>query len=214
MPPEDKLMRLMRLAIVSCLSVFSVLTSSAGARAQDTYTVFGEHPVRGATRVAYWKNAQNRAAGEVAIEFGRPVWKEEYGPKLDEMTSGKIWRMGENFWSSLDTNLPVRIGGVDLPVGYYYLVITRSEDGSRWRLGFVDPAKARERTLDPYEVQTRPAEVPIRHEAPLSFSKSAERMERLDVDLRLAEGKETEGTLVIRWGDFALSAPFEVRLPS
>ncbi len=41
------------------------------------------------------------------------------------MTSGKIWRMGENFWTSLDSNAPLTIGGVEVPV----LVVTRPEDG-------------------------------------------------------------------------------------
>ena len=87
-----------------------------------------------------------------------------------------------------------------MPVGYYYLVVKRSEHGSKWSLAFVDPAETRSKAIDPLEVGTRPAEVPVRFEAPLTFEPLDVVRERLVIEL-------TEERLVIEWGSFALSAP-------
>ena len=170
---------------------------------QPRYIQFGQQTERGGTRVAYWDNEKNQAVGEVAIDFGRPLWKEQYAEQLDAMTSGKIWRMGENFWTTLDSNVPLTIGGADVPVGSYYLTVKRSEDGATWSLAFVDPVETRKRVLDPFEVGTRPDEIPVRFEAPLSFQTVEEPQERLVIEL-------SETRLRIRWGTFALSAPVSV----
>lgn len=173
-------------------------------------TQFGTKTERGSTRLAYWDNEKNEAVGQVAIDYGRPVWKDGYDTQLDAMTRGKIWRMGENFWTSLDTSLPVSIGGVEIPVGYYYLAVERSADGADWELLVVDPASVRERFLDAYEVGTRPSAVPVRLRVPLAFERregeGGERTEKLDIEL-------TEDRLLIAWGDFALSAPVAVKGP-
>ena len=109
--------------------IASVVLAATFSQDQPKYLEYGHHTDRGGTRVAYWDNEKDQAAGQVAIEFGRPAWKPEYDGQLDAMTSGKIWRLGENFWTSLDTNIPLTLGGVDVPVGYYYLVVKRTEDG-------------------------------------------------------------------------------------
>ncbi|MGA2611025.1 MAG: hypothetical protein ABSH01_26565, partial [Terriglobia bacterium] len=74
---------------------------------------------RASARVLYWNTQTNAAAGQFVIDYGRPVWKKEYEDpaKFDAMTRGKIWRMGSNFWSILDTQLPLSIGGKKVPVG-------------------------------------------------------------------------------------------------
>jgi len=173
------------------------------SQSQPRYSEYGQHTERGGTRVAYWDNEKDQAVGEVAIEYGRPLWKAAYDEQLDAMTSGKIWRLGENFWTSLDSNLTLTIGGVEVPVGYYYLVVKRSEDGSKWSLAFVDPVEIRKKTVDPFEVTTRETDVPVRFEAPLTFEPQDVVRERLVIEL-------TEERLVIQWGSFALSAPVSV----
>jgi hypothetical protein len=56
-------------------------------------------------RVLYWNEKTNSAAGEFAINYGRPVWKPVYEDpvKFDALTKGKVWRMGSNFWTNLDS---------------------------------------------------------------------------------------------------------------
>lgn len=184
-------------------NVIVLVVATVLAQAGSQYTQFGEHTERGGTRVAYWNAEKQQAAGEVAINFGRPEWKLEYDGRLDAMTAGKMWRMGENFWTSLDTNIPLTIADVDVAVGYYYLAVTRSEDGSRWNLVLIDPVETRKKRIDPYEVAARSDEVPVRFEVPLKFEARDEAQDPLDIRL-------SEERLVIAWGSFELSAPVSV----
>lgn len=185
------------------IGIVSMILAAVLSQAQPKVTEFGQQTERGGTRVAFWDNEKNQALGQAAIDYGRPLWKPEYQEQLDAMTSGKIWRLGENFWTTFDCNIPVRIGGIDVPVGYYYLVVKRSEDGSAWRLAFVDPDPIRQKHIDAFEVSTRPTEIPVRFEAPLTFEPRDAPRQRLEIQL-------TEERLVIEWGTFALSAPVSI----
>jgi DUF2911 family protein len=56
--------------------------------------------------------------------------------KFDGMTKGKTWRLGKDFWTVLDTNVPLKIAGKEVAAGTYYLGLFRSADGSAWSLAF------------------------------------------------------------------------------
>ena len=116
---------------------------------------------RGYDRVLYWDQQKDSAAGEFSIHYGRPVWKKEYedAAKFDGMTKGKTWRLGKDFWTVLDTNLPLKIGEKEIASGSYYLGLFRSADGATWSLAFIDPAKARVAHLDAFEINKAPIQV-------------------------------------------------------
>jgi len=163
-------------------------------------------------RVLYWNGQTNSAAGQVAIDYGRPVWKKEYNDtaKFDAMTRGKIWRMGSNYWTILDTNLPLSIGGKKVPVGLYYLGLHRSEEGSEWSLAFIDPAKARKVHLDAFQIERAPVEF----EAHMSDVAKAENpAEKLTITLTYAKDAIKHVTMRIAWGNLVLSTPIEVTVP-
>src|SRR5208283_5477202 len=88
----------------------------------------GQPNDRASARVLYMNTEKHEAAGQFAIDYGRPVWKSTYEDpaKFDQMTKGKTWRMGSNFWTALDTGLPLKISGTVVPPGYYYLGLHRS----------------------------------------------------------------------------------------
>ncbi len=184
-------------------------------QAQGNFWIYGQVvEERASTRIGYWYKNVNAGLGEMVISYGRPLWKEQYAQQLDQMTRGKMWRMGDNYWTLLDTNLPLQIAGVDVPVGLYYLAVKRSQDGAKWELVFIDPAKCRRKLLDSYDVGTRPAEVPVLFTAPLSFEENdAEKAERLTLLLKLDSGSQTEGSLKLTWGNLALSAAVKIHLP-
>ena len=98
----------------------------------------------GSTRVLFWNTKVDSSAGQFAINYGRPGWKKDYedSAKFDAMTKGKVWRMGSNFWTTLDTSLALKISGKSIPVGAYYLGLHRSEDGATWSLAFIDPLRS------------------------------------------------------------------------
>ena len=121
----------------------------------------GQPDDRASARVLYWNTVKHEAAGQFAINYGRPVWKSDYEDpaKFDGMTKGKTWRMGSNFWTVLDTCLPLKISGKTRSRRLLLLGLHRSEDGSKWSLAFIDPAKVRAAHIDAFEIQKAPVDV-------------------------------------------------------
>src|SRR5262245_59953490 len=137
--------------------------------------VFGGQPdERASTRLLY---ETDRAIGEFAIDYGRPSWKKEYEEPavFDKMTRGKVWRLGKDFWTVLDTSLPLRISGREVGVGSYYLGLHRSEDGASWSLAFFDPTKVRGAKFDAFEIN----KVPIGFKVPVQLQQGGELVEKL-----------------------------------
>lgn len=167
---------------------------------------------RGSTRILYFSKSSNSPAGEFAINFGRPAWKPEFAGQLDQMKGG-YWRFGNNFWTVLDTNVPLSVGGVSVPVGYYYLMVARSQDGAQWSLALVDPDSARNLRMDPYQVPTDGKELKVLYSAPLQFSQREEQTDKLAITLHGAGGADpSDVTLTIEWAKFALTAPIKADL--
>ncbi len=165
---------------------------------------------RGSARVLYWGARAGKALGEFAVDYGRPVWRKEYddGAKFDAMTKGKVWRLGSNYWTILDTNLPLKVAGKQVAVGLYYLGLRRSADGRDWSLVFVDPAKVRVKRLDAFEIDRAPVEF----EAPMTVVPAGETTEKLTITLDYPKEKPKNVTLRVAWGKLRLSAPIEVTL--
>jgi hypothetical protein len=168
----------------------------------------GQPDDRASARVLYWNAKKNMAAGQFAINYGRPVWKSVYDDpaKFDAMTMGKVWRMGSNFWTALDTSLPLKISGKEIHMGYYYLGLRRSADGSHWSLAFIDPANVRAVDLDAFDIQ----KAPVLFEVPMSVAKSVTKAERLTITLSYPKDEIRKVTLKVAWGDLALTAPIDV----
>jgi len=165
---------------------------------------------RASARVLYWNLKAKAAAGQIAINYGCPVWKKDYEnpAKFDEMTKGKVWRLGNNFWTTLVTDLPLAISGKPVAPGPYYLGLSRSTDGSQWSLAFIDPAGARQAHLDAFDI--RKAKVDFL--APMTTEKAGELAEKLTITLTHPKDDIKNVTLKIVWGNLALSAPIKVEL--
>lgn len=196
----------MAFALMICLA--------AAAQAQDAKSklnVFGgEQAERSSVRIGYWDPEKKAVVGEFVIDYGRPAWKKEYenSAAFDLMTKGKIWRLGSNYFTVLDTNLPLKIGGKDVPAGMYYLGLHRSEDGATWSLAFIDPAKARAARLDAFAI----AEAPVEFRVPMTLEKAAETKDKLTIVLSSQKENIRSASLRISWGQLQLSAPIEVSL--
>jgi len=161
-------------------------------------------------RVLYWNQKTDSAAGQFAINYGRPLWKQVYEDpsKFDAMTKGKVWRMGSNFWTNFETQLPLSIGGKSIPAGYYYVGVHRSADGSQWSLAFIDPAEVRHAHLDAFEIQR----AHVKFEAPLSLAKAEGKPEKLTITFSYPKDDVKNVTLRVAWGNLALTAPVKVTL--
>jgi hypothetical protein len=176
---------------------------------QPTIVADGGQPDdRASARVLYWNTKKNAAAGQFAIDYGRPVWKSVYEDtaKFDAMTKGKVWRMGSNFWTVLDTCLPLRVSGREVPIGYYYLGLHRSADGSKWSLAFIDPQKVGAAHRDAFDVQ----KATVEFEVPMSVATTETKAEKLTITLSYPKDDIRKVTLELAWGNVALTAPIDV----
>jgi hypothetical protein len=189
-----------------------VLLSLISAHAQQTKpTVIaegGKPDDRASARVLYMNTQKHESNGQFAIDYGRPAWKGIYEDpeKFDQMTKGKTWRMGSNFWTALDTGLPLKISGRDVHPGYYYLGLHRSEDGSNWSLAFIDPAQVRAARLDASQI----AKAPVAFEVPMTIAKAETKPEKLTIELSYSQDNIHKVTLNVSWGTLALTAPIDV----
>ena len=165
----------------------------------------GGYQERGSARVLYWGPRIDAALGQFAIDYGRPSWKKEYDDvaKFDSMTRGKVWRLGSNFWTVLDTSIPLHIAGSEVDVGCYYLGLERSHDGSTWQLVFIDPAKARGMRLDAYQIQR----APVLFRAPMTVEPAGDVAEKLTITISYTKERIKDAKLSIAWGRLRLSAP-------
>jgi hypothetical protein len=185
---------------------------AAGAQdKQANIVVFGSDSLeRGTVRVGYWNRAKNTGAGGFFIDYGKPVWKKDYedAGKFDSMTKGKVWRLGSEYWSVLDTNVPLKVGGTNVPPGQWYIGLHRSQDGAAWSLVFIDPSKVRGTRLDPSEINRAPVEF----RAPMTMEQTKEVAEKLTISLDVPKEDPKRTTMKIAWGNLQLKAPIEVAL--
>lgn len=193
------------------LAVCTLLIATAAGYAQQASSLQsfgGTVDERGSTRIALYDQARQAVVGEYAINYGRPVWKAEYAQQIDQMTEGKTWRLGNNFWTTLDTNLPLELAGVKVPVGSYYLAVRRSADGSNWKLAFLNPEAVRQHRIDAFDV----SKAPVAFTAPLKFSKTEKNAQKLTIVLDRDKAHPGQGQLLIEWGNLQLSAPVKAQL--
>lgn len=193
----------MKIKAVLFLAILSFTSTLLAQKGKGALKVFGgETTPRAEARLLFWNSAKNAAAGEFVITYGQPEWKAEYSKSenFDKMTKGKVWRLGKNFWTMLDTNLPLRVGGEQVAPGQYYLGVKRSKNGARWKLCFINPETARAAKLDASGINA----AEIAFTAPLKFSESSSNKEKLDISLAKAGSKLNRAQLVIAWGGFSL----------
>ncbi len=163
---------------------------------------------RGSARVLYWNTKADTAFGQFAIDYGRPVWRKEYDDpsNFDKLTKGKIYRLGSNFWTVLDTQLPLRISGRDVAPGQYCLGLARSAEGDRWSLAFIDSTRVRSMRLDAFQIER----APVLFQVPLNGEPASGRSEKLTITFSYAKEKPKDVELRIAWGTIQLAAPVEV----
>ena len=186
----------------------TTLYAQRGSEQQGSIRALGgSSSPRASARVLYSNRADRSFPGQLAIHYGQPQWRSEYEDPttFDQMTQGRVWRMGNDFWTVLDTNLPLKIAGRDIAVGAYYLGVHRSEDGSTWSLAFMDPAKIRRARLDASEI----AKATIDFMVPMTFAKAEETTEELVISLN-TDDNLTDVTLKVVWGNLQLTAPIQV----
>src|SRR5262245_16177828 len=112
-------------------SLVAALALTWPAAAQDIVASAQSGP-RMATRLAFWAKDYSKALGQVCIQYAQPTWKEEYETSLTH-AKGASMRLGSDFWTTLDTNVELTLGGTRVAIGLWYLGLRRSEK-DEWTL--------------------------------------------------------------------------------
>lgn len=161
---------------------------------------------RASTRLAYFSQ---KGTAQAMIDYGQPPWKPEYAQAISSgKLTGKRWRMGQDFWSHLDTFTDLTLGGTAVKAGYYYLVIEQRA-ADQFVLTLLDPNVVRQQRVDAFtaaKYQGPGIDVPLAHEL---LSQPAT---KLEIDWIPSEDDGSKGTLNIHFGPHALSAPFTCQL--
>ncbi|HEV2495958.1 MAG TPA: DUF2911 domain-containing protein [Terriglobia bacterium] len=198
-----------RLMLIGSM-VLLALSATAQEKKKGIAAEGGDPDDRASARVLYWDQDANTAAGQFAIDYGRPVWKPVYEDRaqFDKMTDGKVWRMGSNFWTTLVTDVPLEISGKRVAPGIYYLGLKRSADGANWSLAFIDPVAVRKARIDAFDIR----KVAVRFDAPMTEAKSETKADKLTITLSYPKEDIKNVTLRVAWGTLVLTAPVKVSL--
>lgn len=198
-------------ALVSVLAL--LLAGSLRAQQNPKVSVEGGSPDdRASARLLYWNDQANAAAGQLAINYGRPAWKKEYEDPatFDKITKGHTWRMGSNFWTNLYTDVRVTIGGKSIAPGFYFLGMQRSTDGASWNLAFIDPTRVRKNRIDAFDIR----KAAVEFTAPMTAEPASSITEqKLTITLAHTEKDIRSATLKVAWGRLVLTAPVQVSVP-
>ncbi len=192
----------------------SVLAAGAAAgytaRVQpQTQQSYPEASQRGNARIFYWgpkgSEPTGGSIGQFAIDYGQPPWNDAYDAQIDGQRDRR-WRLGQNFWTNLDTNIDLEIAGTGIPAGYYYLVLEYGAD-DEWRMFALDPKSVYGDQLDSYHAHftTGGRKIVMAHER--KDSKTAKLTMRLERD----PASRDHATLSIEFGPHRLTAPIVMK---
>lgn len=161
---------------------------------------------RQSTRVAYFGG--RTSGGQFAIDYAAVPWRESYADALtNEKFLNRRWRFGANFWTNLDTNIPLTIAGKKFAPGLYYLTLEHKGEG-KMVMNVLDPVKVRKARLDPSVAHRTTGGVDVE----LTSAKVEKSAEKLSIKVAVGKYDNTSGELTIRFGPHKLTAPLKIHL--
>jgi hypothetical protein len=197
-------------SLSACLTV--VALTAIPLFGQAKISVLGGQNQRNNTAVVLADTSSGfNLLGLVTLTYGVPQWKPDYTDKAEELTKGRMFRLGRDNWAIFDSSIPIKFGDVTVPAGVYYLGIARSKDGATWNLVFIDPAKAKAAGAWP----PAPEPAPHAYDVVLTHERTEGKItEKLDVTMVNDKAQPTRGTLTIVWGDRKLAGSYEMVVES
>ena len=103
----------------------ALLAAALSVPAVAQVQVFGGNaPRMASTRIFF----QNGPVGMVCVQYGQPEWKDEYDAMADKL-KGKRMRLGKDFWTTLNTSVPLTVGATKVAPGSYYLGLECDAEG-------------------------------------------------------------------------------------
>lgn len=167
--------------------------------------VFSPTTNRHSARLAYF--TRHGSPGQIAIDYAVLPWQDQFEQTLKSPKfTGKRWRLGADFWTTMDNSMPLRIGGVVIPAGYWYLTLERR--GDDFVLGVHDPVAVKKQHIDPYraDLVRDGIEVPLQHTV-------ADKVHpQLEIAITLPPGEQHQGEFRVGFGGHELTAKVAIDL--
>lgn len=176
---------------------FTATFEVAGAKGASP---IAQHEPRGVSRIDLEPATEVRQ-GFALLDHGSPAWSDELAAAARQLPKGGRWRLGQNWWTTLETNRPLAIGGKKLAPGTWHLSLRKTGRES-WALVCTSASTDVGALLDAFAVEQSKAGV----EVPLS----AGRMEQPVQTLQVACETRADGhRLRIAFGEQELTARIE-----
>lgn len=195
---------------VAAFLIGGALTSPSAAQQAQTFVAGTEE--RGSTGVFFWNMVPQpfaSKAGHLVIHHGLPPWNPMYEKQFAQLMGGNRWRLGQNFWTTLDASLRFQLGEQEIAAGYYYLALEKNPDLT-WDLVLLDPLDVQDAQLGEAQVGRRPLAEVAR--AALEFEQTDPVVPRLEIEFQAKGTGARSGRLEIRFGVFRLHTTFHVEL--
>lgn len=155
---------------------------------------------RGASRIDLGAEDDGRQSF-VLLDHGCPPWSDELAAAARQLPKGRRWRLGQNWWTTLDTNCPLAIGGRKLAAGTWHLSLKKTGNEA-WAL-VCSPASADVGAqLDAFAVDQSKGSI----EVPLAAARAGAPARTLQV---VCEPYESGHRLRVAFGEQALTARIE-----
>ncbi len=120
----------------------------------------------------------------VSIDYSQPTLKGREPLKM--IQPGKVWRLGADAPTTLETDQPLNFGGTTLPKGKHIL-LARYDSPGKWTL------IVSTKPYNQYESSAKVAEIP------LTQSEATDPVEALTISL------SDQGEITVRWGKLRLA---------
>lgn len=186
--------------------ILAKIEKNAGGTAQPLQ-VYVQTTARKRNRVAWF--GRNGSPGQITIEHAALPWQDKYEALVgSEKMMGKKWRLGSDYWTSLDSSLPMTLAGVEVPAGYYFLTLEQ-RDAKTFVLALHDAAAVKKQRLDAFVADRLKGGI----EVPLQHTTAATTAGELGIALSIQAADQDHGELRIEFGPHVLTAKAEVVLP-
>ncbi len=147
-----------------------------------------------------------RSEGRIVahVDHGTVNWREDFTKDIAKLTGGGRWRLGANWWTSLDTCVDLRLGEVSLPAGRWHLLLVRGKRKDEWNLACLPVADTLRAGLDPLSAAASKGGIVV----PLTVLPESPPASELSVAFAACpSGTE----FVLRFGPYRLTTPVSVQ---
>ena len=171
---------------------------------------YAQNEARKMARLVYFPKTDPAAGvASYAIQYGAPAWKEAYAQQFEAPQSGRRWRFGRDHWTTLDTNVPLKIGEGKktklVKPGLWYLVLESDKSGG-FRLAILDPDKVRKQRMDAFSAHATKGGILV------PAVEKGELQKQLAITLKPVAKDSHEAELAVSFGPYVLTTRIEARI--